>query len=126
MMTMNSFPLLYSPILYLDARNSNSYNVSTNTWTNLGSLGGNVLMTNMGAFDAADNGGSFNFNGSSNYGTISVASTSLSQLTFVGVVKTAVAPGSTIISFGDWNPGFYVSGSGSIVRPILYSNSPNL
>jgi len=70
MMTMTPAPptiiklnnaLSYSPILYLDATNSSSYNVSTNTWTNLGSLGGNVVMTNMGAFDAADNGGSFNF-----------------------------------------------------------------
>ena len=80
--------LSYSPILYLDATNSSSYNGSTNTWTNLGSLGGNVVMTYMSAFDAADNGGSFNFDGASNFGSLTVASTTLTQATFIAVVKT--------------------------------------
>jgi hypothetical protein len=132
MMTMTPAPptiiklnnaLSYSPILYLDATNSNSYNVSTNTWTNLGSLGGNVVMTNMGSFDAADNGGSFNFNGSSNYGTLSVASTSLTQLTYVGVVKRSSSSSTGhIIDFGIVNPAFYIVSSNSALG--FYSTTP--
>ena len=118
MMAMTSAPptiiklnnaLSYSPILYLDATNPSSYNVSTNTWTNLGSLGGNVLMTNMGSFDVTDNGGAFNFNGSSNYGTLSIASTSLTQITYVGVVKPTSSAAIGIISFGNFNPYFYLA-----------------
>jgi hypothetical protein len=118
--------LSYSPILYLDATNSSSYNVSTNTWTNLGSLGGNVVMTNMvGTFDAADNGGSFNFNGSSNYGTLNVASTTLTSITYVAVVKTTVANtnsgSATIIEFGANNLLFRTSSN--TLNVYLYTSS---
>ena len=129
MMTMTPAPptiiklnnaLSYSPILYLDATNSNSYNVSTNTWTNLGSLGGNVGMSLMGTFDATDNGGSFNFNGSSNYGTLSVASTSLTQITYVAVVKPTTSNSGNIISFGVFNPAFFLASKAL----SFYSNTP--
>ena len=112
--------LSYSPILYLDATNPSSYNVSTNTWTNLGSLGGNVLMTNMGSFDVTDNGGSFNFNGTSNYGTLSIASTTLTSITYVAVVKPSTS-GALIISFGDFNPAFFLAGG---INAISFTSNP--
>jgi uncharacterized protein YjbI with pentapeptide repeats len=93
---------LYSPHVYLDATNPTSYNSSTNTWTNIGSVGGNVVMTNMvGTFDANDNGGSFNFNGSTNRGQITVPSTTLTSITYLAVVKTTRlnAGIATIIEF---------------------------
>ena len=97
--------MLYNPLIYLDATNSNSYNTTTNTWTNMGSLGGNVVMTNMGTFDAADNGGSFNFNGSSNFGRLTTSSTSFSNVTYVAVVKpSTVDSWNIILSLGYWNP----------------------
>jgi hypothetical protein len=74
----------------------------------------------MGAFDAADNGGSFNFNGSSNYGTLSVASTSLTQLTYVAVVKPNNTSGH-IITFGVLNPSFYISSS----NVAFFSTTPS-
>jgi uncharacterized protein YjbI with pentapeptide repeats len=94
--------LTYTPHIYLDATNTNSYNGST--WTNIGSLGGNVVMTNMGTFDANDNGGSFNFNGS-NYGQINITSTTLTSFTYLAVVKTSgLNTGwATIIDFGNDN-----------------------
>ena len=112
--------LSYSPILYLDATNSNSYNVNTNTWTNLGSLGGNVVMTNMGSFDAGDNGGSFNFNGTSNFGTLSVASTTLTQITYVAVVKRTSSNSGIFISFGYLNPAFFLASN----AVSFYSTTP--
>ena len=92
----------YSPHVYLDATNPNSYNGSM--WTNIGSLGGNVVMTNMGTFDAADNGGSFNFNGN-NYGQLNITSTTLTSVTYVAVVKTTgLNTGwASIIDFGNDN-----------------------
>ena len=95
--------MAYSPILYLDATNSSSYNGSI--WTNLGSLSGNVVMTDMGSFDAADNGGSFNFNGSSNYGRLTTSSTTFSNVTYIAVVKpSTVSNRNVILSLDYWNP----------------------
>ncbi len=95
--------LVYSPHVYLDATNSSSYNGST--WTNLGSLGGNAVITYMGAFDANDNGGSFNFNGSTHYGQLTIPSTTLTSLTYVAVIKsTGLNTGyASIIDFGNDN-----------------------
>ena len=121
--------LTYSPLIYLDATNTNSYNGTT--WTNLGSLSGTVNMTTMGTYDALDNNGSFNFNGSSNYGRIiTPSSASFTNVTFVAVVKLATPATNTwrvILSLVYWNPAlttynnnlnFYSSGSPSITNAI--------
>jgi hypothetical protein len=78
-------------------------------------------MTNMGSFDAADNGGSFNFNGSTNLGLLTVASTSLTQLTYVGVVKPTTT-GGVVISFGYFNPAFFLAAGSKALS--FYSITP--
>ena len=112
--------LSYSPHIYLDATNPSSYNGST--WANLGSLGGNVVMTNMGTFDANDNGGSFNFNGSTNRGEITVSSTTLTSFTYLAVVKTTGSNTgyATIIEFGSDNLLFCTIGN------VLYMYNPSM
>jgi hypothetical protein len=58
-------------------------------------------MTNMGSFDATDNGGSFNFNGSTNFGSLTVANTTLTQATFIAVVKSnGIGGWAEILGFG--------------------------
>jgi hypothetical protein len=121
----NSIPLrltsalTYSPILYLDATNSSSYN--GNNWTNLGSLGGNVNMTYMGSYDSTDNGGSFNFNGSSNFGTLSVSSQTLTQATYVAIVKTnGKSSWAEILDLG--NDNLFI---GTVGNNVLYFYTPS-
>ena len=61
-------------------------------------------MTNMGSFDANDNGGSFIFNGTNNWGVLSITNTTLSQSTFVAVVKTFGRSGwAEILDLGNDN-----------------------
>ena len=115
--------LAYSPHVYLDATNTSSYNGST--WTNLGSLGGNVVMTNMGTFDAADNGGSFHFNGTNNYGQLNITSTTLTSFTYLAVVKTTrLNTGyATILDFGNDNLLFCTSNNVlQLYNPSITSN----
>jgi hypothetical protein len=58
-------------VLYLDAGNPNSYNLSTpNTWRDISKRGNNGSLVNGPVFDRA-NGGSIVFDGSNDYGTIS-------------------------------------------------------
>ena len=55
-------------------------------------------------FDAIDNGGSFNFDGSTTSESLTIASTTLSELTYVAVVKTNLKSGwATIIDFPNDN-----------------------
>ena len=55
-------------------------------------------------FDEIDNGGSFNFDGSTASESLTIASTTLSELTYVAVVKTNLTSGwATIIDFPNDN-----------------------
>jgi uncharacterized protein YjbI with pentapeptide repeats len=116
--------LTYSPLIYLDSTNTSSYNGTT--WTNLGSLGGSVNMTTMGTYDALDNNGSFNFNGSSNYGRIiTPSSASFTNVTFVAVVKLATPATSAwrvILSLSWWNPTLTIYNN----NLNFYSTSPSI
>jgi hypothetical protein len=77
-------------------------------------------MTYMGSFDQNDNGGSFDFNGSSNFGEIVITSTNLTSLTYVAVIKSRGLTGyRTIIDFGNDNLLFCT------LNNILYFYSPS-
>lgn len=127
--TLNvSYVLNYNPYVYLDAGNSSSYNGST--WTNLGSGGGNVNMTNMGTFDPNDNGGSFNFNGSSNYGLLTPAQRVLQNYTLIAVVKFTPSVNSASIMFAgrsntDYTGIGYSYGNLTLSTYVSTSNSTN-
>ena len=108
--------LTYNPLVYLDATNPTSY--SSGTWTNLGSLGGNVDMTRMNAHEPNDNGGAFYFNGAANHGKLNISSTTLTSLTYIAVVKVSGPQNNkdqTVIAFGS-----------DYVRFLFYQSSTNI
>ena len=87
--TSNSVSITDGLVLNLDAGNSASYSGTGTTWTDLSGNGNNGTITNSPTYNSA-NGGSFLFDGSSKYASLTPSKlpTGTSDRTVITIVKT--------------------------------------